>query len=128
MGDWLIALGSNVQAETRLDEALAALAGLGQVRARSARIDSADAVGRGPAYRNQLAWLRTGADASALRAALKRIERAAGRTPERCAAGLCDLDLDLLARRHGEGWQVLDGKPLRLAAIRRLLDEFAEDR
>lgn len=122
LAEWLIALGSNVQAEGRLEQALAALAALGQVRETSARVDSVDAAARGPAYRNQLLRLRASADEATLRRALKDIERAAGRDPARIAAGLCDLDLDLLARRQGEGWRLLDGKALRVPAVRALWD------
>lgn len=124
-GRWLIVLGSNApDAASRLDAALAAIGSLGAVVRQTRRIRSDDISGRGPRYLNQLAWLDAGPCAAELVAELKRIERAAGRTPQRVDAGTCDLDLDLLARVAPDGiidW--LTGKPVGIPAVRTLLEE-----
>ncbi len=116
----LLVLGSNVDAEQQLGEALRALAELGQVTATSPRIASADVAGSGLIYLNQLVELA--ADCDALVAPLKAIERAQGRSPARMLQGLCDLDIDLLARIDEDGrptW--LADKPRQIPAVAELL-------
>lgn len=122
--DWLLVLGSNADAERRLDAARHALADLGDMLEFSRVLAGADIAGGGRGYLNQLVALRCTLDPAGLGAALKRIEAEQGRSPERMAAGLCDLDLDLLARLDQGGrphW--LADKPLRIPAVRELLAE-----
>jgi 2-amino-4-hydroxy-6-hydroxymethyldihydropteridine diphosphokinase len=116
---WLLVLGSNrADAAARLEAARAALAALGSIERCSPPLDGADIGGRGPRYLNQLLRLRSALPEAALRAALKGIEQAQGRSAARLADGLCDLDIDLLARLDGErvaAW--LADKPLRVPAV-----------
>jgi len=118
---WLLVLGSNVDAEEQLDAALVALDHVGNVIERSSRLAGADVGGGERAYLNQLVELMADVDTD-LRPALKAIEHARGRCAERMARGLCDLDIDLLARldeRDAPQW--LAEKPRQIPAVAELL-------
>jgi 2-amino-4-hydroxy-6-hydroxymethyldihydropteridine diphosphokinase len=123
---WLLVLGSNAaDAGARLDAALAMLGGLGEIERVSPQVDGDDIAARGPRYLNQLVMLRAALEASALREASKRIEQAQGRHPQRLQAGICDLDIDVLASIDGDGaahW--LADKPLGIPAVRATLDAW----
>lgn len=122
--DWLLVLGSNVDAERRLDAARRGLEALGLVVDSSRVLAGEDIAGGSRTYLNQLVQLRSAIEPVALGAALKRIEADQGRSPLRMREGLCDLDLDLLARLDDAGrphW--LADKPLRIPAVRELLGE-----
>jgi len=122
--DWLLVLGSNVDAERRLDAACRGLESLGSVVHCSRAVAGEDVAGEGGIYLNQLVQLRAALEADGLAAELKRIEAGQGRSPARMGVGLCDLDLDLLARLDQDGrlhW--LADKPLRIPAVRELLVE-----
>ncbi len=119
---WLLVLGSNVDASGRLRAARAALSQLGEVIGVSDERASADVAGGRLSYLNQLLELRGDLDADRLRAALKSIEAAQGRSAERMSKGLCDLDIDLLGRLDDQGevhW--LASKPRCIPAVQALL-------
>jgi dihydroneopterin aldolase len=119
---WLLVLGSNCDASTQLVAARAALAALGELDEMSEPLASEDVGGSGLEYLNQLVEIVSASDALSLRLALKAIERARGRSPARMQQGLCDLDIDLLARLGDDGalhW--LADKPRQIPAVRQLL-------
>jgi len=119
---WLLVLGSNCDASTQLVAARAALAALGELDGISEPLASEDVGGSGLEYLNQLVEIVSASDSLNLRLALKAIERARGRSPARMQQGLCDLDIDLLARLGDDGalhW--LADKPRQIPAVRQLL-------
>ncbi|MFA5683748.1 MAG: 2-amino-4-hydroxy-6-hydroxymethyldihydropteridine diphosphokinase [Lysobacteraceae bacterium] len=122
--DHWLALGSNVDGEDRLTSALERMARIGQLHHVSAVLTGPDASGGPRPYRNQLVCLRSALTGDDLIAALKTIERQGGRSAERMAQGLCDLDIDLLARHDPQtGMQEWSEKPLRIPAVRRLAEQ-----
>lgn len=101
-----IGLGSNLgDRAAQLRRAVAAIGGLGAVRARSAVYETAPVGGPPqPRYLNAALWLETPLEPLALLAALQAIEAAAGRVRvpgEQNAPRPLDLDI-LLLGRHGE--------------------------
>jgi 2-amino-4-hydroxy-6-hydroxymethyldihydropteridine diphosphokinase len=119
---WLLVLGSNADADAQLDRALAALADMGEIVATSERLAGEDVSGGARVYLNQLVELRMRGDAADLVQLLKAVEREQGRNAERMASGLCDLDIDLLARLDDVGQpQWLAQKPRQIPAVQTLL-------
>ena len=119
---WLLVLGSNVDADVQLDRALIAIAEKGSIIAASERLAGADIGGGATVYLNQLVELGIPCDVNQLAPMLKSIERALGRSAERMALGLCELDIDLLARLDEGGaphW--LADKPRQIPAVKTLL-------
>lgn len=122
---WLLVLGSNRDdAGLMLDRAVQAIDALGTIERRSTRIDGDDIAARGPRYLNQVLLLRADGAADRVRAELKCIEQALGRDSARLAAGLCDIDIDLLARIDGDAIDWLTDKPLRIPAVATVLREW----
>lgn len=98
---WLLLLGAEAQHDT-LDAALEALRVLGEVEPLTCERLTEAASGAPQRYRNRLVRLHAPLDRSGLVDACKAIERAFGR-------GRVDgvpLDIDVLACRAGEDWQV----------------------
>lgn len=91
----LVGLGSNDDARRQLARARGALAATLRVVALSEERESAASAGGLGVYRNQLARIATELGPEALRAHLKALEAALGRT--RAGDGRVAIDLDLLA-------------------------------
>jgi 2-amino-4-hydroxy-6-hydroxymethyldihydropteridine diphosphokinase len=122
---WLLVLGSNRDnADALLDRATQEIHALGTIERCSSRIDGDDIAGRGPRYLNQVLLLRADCAGEMLRDHLKRIEQALGRDAARLQAGLCDIDIDLLARIDGDAIEWLADKPLRVPAVATVLREW----
>lgn len=96
-------LGSNADAEQRLDAAIALLQARFPVLAVSARHQS-PAMGRtgAPAYLNQAAVIATDLDQGALKIALRAIEAQLGRLRPNPEPQLCPIDIDALGRWEPE--------------------------
>ncbi len=119
---WLLVLGSNTDAESQLNCALTRLADIGSIVAKSERLAGQDISGGAHVYLNQLVELRMQGDANQLVHMLKAIERTLGRSSERMALGLCDLDIDLLARLDdADAPRWLAEKPRQIPAVKALL-------
>lgn len=99
---WLLLLGSNRADPGQLHAGLAALAGLGRVRALGPPLRNPDRNG-GPDYFNQLALLDCALDYERLKPRLADIERALGRG--RGASGEVALDIDPVAISVNDRWQ-----------------------
>lgn len=98
---WLLMLGAGLEYDGALDAALARLDALGAVRPLTAtRITDAHD-GSARRYRNRVVELEHPGPRDALVPGLKRIEQALGRGTR---PGV-PLDIDLLARDDGAGWQ-----------------------
>jgi len=126
---WLLVLGSNTNADHVLAQARAALREIGMVVGCSRAVEGADIGGSQQRYLNQLVELHMEADVDAVRAAAKRIERQHGRSPQRMAEGICDLDIDVVALLDGDRVKTwLADKPQRIPAVQQLLGErFADE-
>ena len=94
----IVALGSNIEPERHLPEAVAALRGLGAQAVSSVYQNPARGGRPQPDYLNAAVLLETPLDAAALRAALRELEADLGRvrTDDKYAPRTIDLDLLLL--------------------------------
>lgn len=99
---WLLLLGSNLDDEARLRQALSALARLGVSHVLGAvrRLPAYDGAGE---YHNALAELAFEGDRGALDGALKRLEVELGR--RRDVPGEVAIDIDILACHDGAAWR-----------------------
>ncbi len=120
---WLLVLGSNANAETLLARARADLSTLGEIVGSSRTVEGADIGGGEQPYLNQLVELQMDAEVEAIRAAVKRIETGLGRSAQRMASGICDLDIDVVARLDSAELTWLADKPRRIPAVQQLLSE-----
>lgn len=119
----LVALGSNIDADTHLPKAVRHVCGLGECQARSSlwRTAPHGPVEGGP-FLNAVLHIRWHGDLDQLRHALQRIERAYGRRPGTTWKARA-LDLDVVAVREPprKGWTLVDGdvadKPFLLRAL-----------
>lgn len=121
---WLLVLGSNANARSVLAQARVALNALGEIVGSSRTVEGADVGGGEQPYLNQLVELQMDADVDAVRAATKLIEGQHGRSPQRMANGICDLDIDVVALldgKHVKTW--LADKPRQIPAVQQLLSE-----
>ena len=93
----ILCLGSNVK--PRREHIARALWGLDDIiaiEAASAYAESDDITGRGKPYVNRVIKCRTSLSLEQLRQRLSDAESDGGRTPERTAAGIVDIDIDLV--------------------------------
>jgi 2-amino-4-hydroxy-6-hydroxymethyldihydropteridine diphosphokinase len=117
-----ISLGSNIDPEVHLPEAIARLKSIGQVlHASTAYRNPAVGPGRQPDFVNAAALVQTSLTPEEIRDRLRAIEAALGRVrqPDRYAPRTIDLDLCYLGETDEEfdGWSLPDGEADRLAHL-----------
>lgn len=98
---WLLLLGSNLQNDQVLNQAVGELAQLGRVELLGAIQHLPSGQGHVAWYYNTLASLRCDLPAAELRATLRNIEVKLGR--DRAAGNIVAIDIDILARFES-GW------------------------
>lgn len=106
----LLLLGSNVDADAKLNAALRALESEFSVVACSRRHPSpASGDSDAPAYLNQAVLIRCALDRESLKPLLRAIEARLGRTRPALDPRLCPIDIDAIGRVDG-GLAVWDSK------------------
>ncbi|MBK8068667.1 MAG: 2-amino-4-hydroxy-6-hydroxymethyldihydropteridine diphosphokinase [Rhodanobacteraceae bacterium] len=106
----VLLLGSNVDAEARMDAALAELGSQFALIARSARHPSAaSGVDGAPPYLNQAVVIESNAERQSLKARLREIEAHLGRLRPSPDPRLCPIDIDAIGR-CGATFEVWDPK------------------